>query len=484
MSGFTCKMERPDNEASEDPFMIKHMHQVTSPQSSSFLSVHTTPYLENASRFPSKTPATSERNAITRSISPCFSTISDTKTFHSAIEIADIYNSEGVSSTVTEIECPTPDSDISMEREWEFTEVSSVNDVADAKPSTTQDMDTSQQYSSEYSRERPSLSRDSSLSKPARRSTSPQSTENRSSSSNHRSSKHRQRRMPKDHNQKSAGSTYRSSYSAMSPQKHHDLLSLHQSSCRLFQTQEPIRSSNEHRELSIKKVDSRRQEIHQHQGDRKSREDSYPAMKPHMRSYSTPAKNFTSSTSANSAAHSSLLNSYGIYLPYRLEPERELEREESNRAGSSYSVNQSQTSDTHEKPSSTHKPHPATVIDWTSPSTRRREYEKIDRSHRGIRGLWRRFAPQVFQLGDQRTPFFEEGKGGNGVYGGSVRRFRMDFSDDCDEEVRPAKIDARPKSAGDGTYKKENDEMAVEVDGARLRDERARQKWKRFKFKR
>ncbi|KAL1991070.1 hypothetical protein VTN49DRAFT_5574 [Thermomyces lanuginosus] len=69
---------------------------------------------------------------------------------------------------------------------------------------------------------------------------------------------------------------------------------------------------------------------------------------------------------------------------------------------------------------------PATVIDWTSPSTRRREYEKIDRSNRGLRGLWRRIAPPCFRPSYSRTPFFEEGKTNRE---GSVRRFRMDLPD-------------------------------------------------------
>ncbi|OJD11475.1 hypothetical protein AJ78_07763 [Emergomyces pasteurianus Ep9510] len=76
-----------------------------------------------------------------------------------------------------------------------------------------------------------------------------------------------------------------------------------------------------------------------------------------------------------------------------------------------------------------YKPIPVTVIDWTSPSTRRREYEKIDRSTRGVRGIWRRIAPRWCQPGYSMTPFFEEGKGGKGMYEGSVRRFRMDVPD-------------------------------------------------------
>ena len=69
---------------------------------------------------------------------------------------------------------------------------------------------------------------------------------------------------------------------------------------------------------------------------------------------------------------------------------------------------------------------PATVMEWTSPSTRRQEYEKIDRASRGMRGLWRRVAPRWCQP-DTRTPFFEEGRTSRE---GSVRRFRMDLPDE------------------------------------------------------
>jgi hypothetical protein len=74
---------------------------------------------------------------------------------------------------------------------------------------------------------------------------------------------------------------------------------------------------------------------------------------------------------------------------------------------------------------------PATVMEWTSDTTRRREYEKIDRSTRGVRGLWRRVAPRWCHR-DSRTPFFEEGKINRE---GSVRRFRMDIpAEETDSE--------------------------------------------------
>ena len=72
---------------------------------------------------------------------------------------------------------------------------------------------------------------------------------------------------------------------------------------------------------------------------------------------------------------------------------------------------------------------PATVIDWTSPSTRRREYEEIDKSCRGVRGLWRRFAPRCCRT-NSRLKFYD-GTDGSDV--GSVRRYRLDLREQDDE---------------------------------------------------
>lgn len=70
-----------------------------------------------------------------------------------------------------------------------------------------------------------------------------------------------------------------------------------------------------------------------------------------------------------------------------------------------------------------HESHvPATVIDWTLPSTRRLEYREIDKSCQGFRGIWRRLAPRWCRR-DSRLSFFD----GNDSDAGSVRRYRLDL---------------------------------------------------------
>ena len=72
---------------------------------------------------------------------------------------------------------------------------------------------------------------------------------------------------------------------------------------------------------------------------------------------------------------------------------------------------------------------PQTVIDWTSPSTRRKEYAEIDKSCRGIRGLWRRISPQWCQR-NRRLHFHREEDESDC---GSVRRYRVDVLDEIKE---------------------------------------------------
>ncbi|MCJ1294846.1 hypothetical protein MMC34_006405 [Xylographa carneopallida] len=74
-------------------------------------------------------------------------------------------------------------------------------------------------------------------------------------------------------------------------------------------------------------------------------------------------------------------------------------------------------------------PTPCTIIDWTAPATRRREYEKIDRSSRGMRGLWRKVTPRWCRS-SSRTGFFD----GDEDDARSVRRYRVDISEEPDGE--------------------------------------------------
>lgn len=82
---------------------------------------------------------------------------------------------------------------------------------------------------------------------------------------------------------------------------------------------------------------------------------------------------------------------------------------------------------------------PATITEWTSPSTRRREYEKIDRNNKGFRRLWRRWTPSCMHSGDERVPFWEEEISKKKNYEGSVRRFRMDIPDEVDHQIEKEK---------------------------------------------
>ena len=69
---------------------------------------------------------------------------------------------------------------------------------------------------------------------------------------------------------------------------------------------------------------------------------------------------------------------------------------------------------------------PAANIDWTSASTRRREYEKIDQARSGLRGFIRRVTPRILRRKNGRVGFHDDGKGSDA---GTVRRFRMDVAD-------------------------------------------------------
>ena len=74
---------------------------------------------------------------------------------------------------------------------------------------------------------------------------------------------------------------------------------------------------------------------------------------------------------------------------------------------------------------------PATPIDWTLPSTRRKQYDEIDNSYRGFRGLLRRLTPSLFRSHGKRVGFYDAEKNSDAD---TVRRYRMN-DDDCDSDV-------------------------------------------------
>ena len=69
-------------------------------------------------------------------------------------------------------------------------------------------------------------------------------------------------------------------------------------------------------------------------------------------------------------------------------------------------------------------PTAATVMSWTTAETRKREYEKIDQAHSGVRGFWKKLTPKWCHGRKSRRKFFE-GK----CDGDSVRRYRMEVCD-------------------------------------------------------
>ncbi|KAF1931698.1 uncharacterized protein M421DRAFT_55657 [Didymella exigua CBS 183.55] len=65
-------------------------------------------------------------------------------------------------------------------------------------------------------------------------------------------------------------------------------------------------------------------------------------------------------------------------------------------------------------------PIPATTTHWTSSSTRKRDYERIDRQNTGLRGLVRRVVPRC--VSGPTEKFYEKDQS----EAGSVRRYRLD----------------------------------------------------------
>ncbi|USP75135.1 hypothetical protein yc1106_02409 [Curvularia clavata] len=69
-----------------------------------------------------------------------------------------------------------------------------------------------------------------------------------------------------------------------------------------------------------------------------------------------------------------------------------------------------------------------TTMHWTSPCTRKREYERIDKANSGLRGFLRRMTPRC--VSGPQEKFYDKDQSDVG----SVRRYRINDTDNDDED--------------------------------------------------
>lgn len=181
-------------------------------------------------------------------------------------------------------------------------------------------------------------------------------------------------------------------------ERRESLLALHRESCRLFEEQESADNIRPTLQRALSTTHRSRRESHT------SSDIGYSA---------PPSPIASSQSSRRDYEHRGSLSSAAASPPFHPRDR-------------SHTLPSGPASERIHSPSASSMHIPATVMEWTSDTTRRREYEKIDRSTRGVRGLWRRVAPRWCHR-DSRAPFFEEGKTSRE---GSVRRFRMDLPDE------------------------------------------------------
>jgi hypothetical protein len=79
-----------------------------------------------------------------------------------------------------------------------------------------------------------------------------------------------------------------------------------------------------------------------------------------------------------------------------------------------------------------------TTMHWTSPCTRKREYERIDKANSSLRGFFRKVTPRC--VSGPQEKFYEKDQSD----AGSVRRYRMD---DLDDAHMNEKDTARPRTS-------------------------------------
>ena len=82
-----------------------------------------------------------------------------------------------------------------------------------------------------------------------------------------------------------------------------------------------------------------------------------------------------------------------------------------------------------------------TTMQWNSPCTRRREYERIDKANSGLRGFFRRVTPRC--VSGPQEKFYEKDQSD----AGSVRRYRMDDFDEQQQHMNEKDSAPRPRTS-------------------------------------
>ncbi|KAL2005380.1 hypothetical protein VTN00DRAFT_2591 [Thermoascus crustaceus] len=407
------------------------------PSYCSFIRMQSPPYSSDVSKSPLGITVVATSDGTSPTLSPYYGPVSDTEAFYTPLEVTHIDMEAG--SHAEEAVPGSPSSTFSFNHHDD----SQLPDLTHESSPAVKARHTASSHVETHrrSKRKTTRSRASSTSKRGPRSTS-RSTAGRSDRASRRSSLQMPSRAATY--SQSSSNPHRTSNGFMSRQKREDLLLLHRDCCRLFQ--EGGFAVGDPQQRAINETTS----LHDFRDPQAStsRFSSDYSIQGNSTSTSRVARTSLAPLSAPSTPSMPQFPMSPNFPPYSpsVVSERGTDRDGSD-IGSVYGNEAGRRSNGQPDVEPPYQPVPATVIDWTSPSTRRREYEKIDRSSRGIRGLWRRIAPKWCQPGQERVPFFEEGKDGKGNYEGSVRRFRMDLPDEeeADEHEKP-----RVDMGGDG----------------------------------
>lgn len=344
---------------------------------------------------------------VNRALPSPLSFVSECKSFYTAFEVTDvdITDSEPPSPETPSFSNDTTDSEEEMQSPIEFS--------APASPASDKESPTilSQRSSIQDVKQNSRARRRTSGASQERRSKSQTSDASRSSSiSGVRSSVYRKRAGP--YRQSLSSRTTVSDHQGKPQHERRDLLALHRESCRLFRSFDKV--TNPQLPLPGGGETSRFRPV---------RSSTEPTQHTHDQNRGSIKRR----SSAGSPSHSVFFPSTRP-LPFEEQSPNLPVKSNSEPTPTPPASEHAQIPPDANKPA--YELIPPTVIDWTSPSTRRREYEKIDRSSRGIRGMWRKLAPKWCQSKSQRLLFFDETKEDKKVYEGSVRRFRMDLPEE------------------------------------------------------